>query len=358
MKIIFSGGGTLGPVTPLLAMKEIIAEAYPDAEFVWVGTASGPEKELVEKQGIRFIPLSSGKLRRYVSLLNVVDVFRLVLGFFQSLKILWKETPDICISAGGFISVPLHFAAPLLATPTWIHQQDVKVGLANRLMSPIASVITVATRDQWKKFSYKKTFWMGNPIRQDLFTGSIQKARALFGIRSQLPIVFATGGGTGSLKVNQMVVEALSHLEGVCEVVHLSGKERPHDLTERATRHSRSYHTYEFFTSEMKHAYAAAQIVISRGGFGTLTELAALKKAAILIPKPGHQEENVEFLKQANAAVMLDERNDGGLILAGKIKELLQNDAARETLANNLHALLPPAKPAKVLEILKKTLKK
>ncbi len=358
MKIIFSGGGTLGPVTPLLAMKEIFEQKYPMAEFVWIGTKAGPEKELVEKHGIRFIPLAGGKFRRYFSVLNVFDVFRIVRGFFQSLKILWKENPDICISAGGFISVPVHCAATLLAIPTWIHQQDIRVGLANRLMSPLASTITVAVKEQWKKFSYKKTFWMGNPIRQDLFLGNMQKARQLFGIHSSLPVVFATGGGTGSLKVNQMVVEALPHLEGICEMVHLSGKERPHDLTNRAAVHSRFYHTYEFFTSEMKHAYALAEVVISRGGFGTLTELAALKKCAILIPKPGHQEENVQFLRQTNSAIMLDERNDNGLVLAGKIKELLADQMNRDMFANNLNALLPPARPQKVLEILEKSIQK
>lgn len=356
MKIIFSGGGTLGPATPLLAMKEMIAQAHPEAQFLWVGTVNGPERELVEAHDIVFRPISSGKLRRYISIWNFVDIFRLVWGFFQSLRFVWKENPDVCISAGGFISVPLHFAASLLATPTWIHQQDIKVGLANRLMSPFADVITVATQDQLKNFSYKKTFWLGNPIRKDLFTGNSERARKIFGIQSNLPVVFATGGGTGSLKVNQMIVEALPHLQGVCEVIHLSGKERPHDLTERAAKHSQFYHTYEFFTSEMKDAYALADIVISRGGFGTLTELAALRKAAILVPKPGHQEENVAFLRTAEAAVMLDERNDNGLLLAGKIKELLQDAKQRQELADNLFSLLPPAKQEKVVEILQKSL--
>lgn len=356
MKVIFSGGGTLGPVTPLLAIKEIIAEAYPDAKFLWVGTMTGPEKELVEKQGIRFISLSSGKFRRYFSVLNVWDVFRLIRGFFQSLHLVWKETPDICISAGGFISVPLHYAAAVLATPTWIHQQDIKAGLANRLMSPFASIITVATKEQWKDFSYKKTYWMGNPIRRDLFEGNKETAKKIFDIKTNLPIVFATGGGTGSMKVNQMVVEALPHLEGVCEVIHLSGKERPHELTQRAAKHLDFYHTYEFFTSEMKHAYAAADVVISRGGFGTLTELAALKKATILIPKPGHQEENVSFLNTGKATVMLNENNDNGLILAGKIKELLKNESARKAFGKNLYDLLPPAGADRVLQLFHKAI--
>ncbi len=354
MKIIFSGGGTLGPVTPLLAMKEIIEQVYPNAEFFWIGTVNGPEKELVQKEGIQFFAISSGKLRRYISIWNVVDIFRLVAGFFQSLKIIWKHNPDVCISAGGFVSVPVHFAASFLVVPTWIHQQDIQVGLANRLMSPLAHIITVATKQQLSFFSRTKTFLLGNPIRRAVFTGVKQSAKKLFGIESDLPVVFVTGGGTGSLKVNQMIVEALPQLQGVCEVIHLSGKERPHELTERAAKHSKFYHTYEFFTSEMKEAYALADIVVSRGGFGTLTEIAALHKAAILIPKPGHQEQNVAFLRNANAALMLDERNDNGLILAGKIKELLHDHKMRDDLSDRLQSLLSPAKSEKVIEILKK----
>jgi UDP-N-acetylglucosamine--N-acetylmuramyl-(pentapeptide) pyrophosphoryl-undecaprenol N-acetylglucosamine transferase len=356
MKIIFSGGGTLGPVTPLLAIKEIIAQEYPDAKFVWVGTVHGPERELVEKAGIEFRTIASGKLRRYFSFLNFFDLFRFVIGFFQSLKFIWKQNPDVCISAGGFVSVPLHYAAALLGTPTWIHQQDVKVGLANRLMSSCARLITTATREEKSEFPARKTVWLGNPVRKDILRGEKEKAKKIFGLSGTLPVVFVTGGGTGSAMVNQMVVEALPHLEGVCEIIHLSGKERPHDLTERAAKHSKLYHTYEFFTDEMKHAYAGAHLIVSRGGFGSLTELAALQKAAIVIPKPGHQEENVAFLKHANAVVMLDERNDSGLALAKLIRELLAHPERLKELGITLHEVLPPASEELVLELFRKSM--
>lgn len=354
MKIIFSGGGTLGPVTPLLAMKEAIEKAYPDAEFLWIGTVSGPERELVEGQGIRFITLSSGKLRRYFSLLNFLDMARLIVGFFQSIGILVKEKPDVCISVGGFVSVPLHYAAALFRIPTWIHQQDIQVGLANRLMSVCAKVITVVTTEQKHSFSDKKTFVLGNPVRHELFSGSKQKAKELFGITSSLPVIFVTGGGTGSQAVNSFIVEALPQLEGECEVIHLSGKERSSELTQGAAALYPFYHTYPFFTFEMKHAYALCDIVVSRGGFGSLSELSALKKVAILIPKPGHQEQNVAFLKKSNAVITLDERTDNGLVLAQNIKELLHDSELRIRLAAHLHTLLPPARAEIIVEILQK----
>ena len=153
MKILFSGGGTLGPVTPLLAIHDMVTEAHPNATFFWLGNKLGPEKMTIEKFDIPFHTISSGKLRRYISFWNVIDIIRIIIGFFQSIKILWKEKPDVCISAGGFVSVPVHAAAWLLGIPTWVHQQDVVIGLANKLMAPSARVITTALEMHLNYFS-------------------------------------------------------------------------------------------------------------------------------------------------------------------------------------------------------------
>ncbi|MFA6427463.1 MAG: UDP-N-acetylglucosamine--N-acetylmuramyl-(pentapeptide) pyrophosphoryl-undecaprenol N-acetylglucosamine transferase [Candidatus Magasanikbacteria bacterium] len=354
MKIIFSGGGTLGPVTPLLAIKDIIKEKYFDADFLWVGTKTGPEKELIEKEGITFLTLSSGKFRRYISAWNIIDIGRIVVGFFQSISLLLKESPDVCISAGGFISVPLHFAAWFLGIPTWIHQQDVRIGLANRLMSPCAKKITTSLDVLTKSFPKRKTQWIGNPVRRDVLEGDKAHAKKIFKLTSDAPVVFATGGGTGSLRVNQLIVEAMEHLKGYAQVIHLSGKERPQELVSRAEKLYDYYQVHQFFTDEMKHAYAVADIVISRGGFGTLTEIAALGKPAIIIPKPGHQVENVRFLEQAHAAVLVNERTSDGLYLGKQIRTLLQDEVLRKQLAHNLQKLLPRAEDAKILEIVEK----
>ena len=130
MKVVFSGGGTLGPVTPLLAIKQIIQEEFPETSFVWLGTKNGPEKILVEKENILFSVLNTGKFRRYISFWNIIDIFKIIGAFFHSLYFIWREEPDVCISAGGFTSVPLHWAAWIFGVPTWVHQQDVKVGMA------------------------------------------------------------------------------------------------------------------------------------------------------------------------------------------------------------------------------------
>lgn len=354
MKIIFSGGGTLGPVTPLLAIHEIIKGKYPQAEFLWVGTKRGPERKLIEEQGIKFTTLSSGKFRRYISFWNIIDIFRIIIGFFQSIKLLWRGNPDVCISAGGFISTPLHWAAWLLGVKTWIHQQDVDVGLSNKLMAPFASQITTALKENVQHFTKRKTLWLGNPIRKEILQGSKETAVKRFKLDPHLPTVFATGGGTGSLPVNQMIVEAVQHLNGFCQVIHLSGKERPQELVERAKKHFAYYQVHQFFTEEMKDAYAVADIVISRGGFGTITEIAALGKVAILIPKSGHQEDNVKFLHSAGAVILVDEVTSSGNYLAGVIKDLLKDELKRKQLGKKLQKMLPIAEEEDILGILKK----
>ncbi len=346
MKIFFSGGGTLGPVTPLLAIHDVLSEYYPDATYEWFGTVNGVEKELIAKYHIPYTALSSGKLRRYWSLWNIIDIGRIIIGFFQAIVIMWRKNPDICISAGGYVSVPLHIAAWLFGVPTWIHQQDVRVGLANRLMAPTATLITTALEQSTKRFPRKKTVWLGNPVRPDILRGKREVAVHRFRLEKDMPVVFATGGGTGSLRVNQLIVEMVEHVQGMAQIIHVSGKERPQDTIEKALKHyGDSYHSYQFFTEEMKDAYAIADMVISRGGFGTLSELAALNKPSILIPKPGHQEENVRFLAEAGAVIIVDERTATGLFLAKTVRELLVDTKRRQAMGQKLGTLLPAAKP-------------
>lgn len=353
MKVLFSGGGTLGPVTPLLAIWDVILEDQPEASAVWVGTKKGPERRLVEEQGILFFSIPSGKLRRYLSPMNIIDIGKIIGGFFVSLKLLLSEKPNVCISAGGFTSVPVHFAAWLLGIPTWIHQQDAVPGLSNRVMAPLAKTVTTALKSSVNDFSAKKTTWLGNPIRNDVLQGSEEEAKQLFHLDPNLPVVFVTGGGTGSQRVNQLVVEAVQHLDGHAQVIHLTGRDRPQELVTRAEKHFSYYQVHQFFSDEMKHAYAAADVVISRGGFGTISEIAALGKPSILIPKPGHQDMNVKYLAKHNAALVLDERTGDGNLLARMIRELLENEVNRKQLGGAIRELLPPAQAQQMLSIFK-----
>ncbi len=349
MKIILSGGGTLGPVTPLLAIRETVLKKYPDAQFVWVGTKDGPEKKLVDAAGIPYFVIGAGKWRRYFSLFNLVDLFTIGWAFVQSLFLLWQEKPNLVISAGGFVSVPLHWAAWVLGAPAWIHQQDVAPGLANKLMAPFAKKVTTSLQSSLKYYSQSKTIWIGNPARA--ITGiNSGDGKKYFSLNSNDPVIFVVGGGTGSSRLNQMLIEALPLWPKNWQVIHLVGRERPKELAERAAGVFDNYYVFEFFTEEMKFAYAAADVVVARAGFNTITELALLNKAAILLPKEGHQVENASFLENNNAALILNEKVDGGLKLAQQVKELILIPEKRRVLGRRLHEVLPVASPESIIQ--------
>lgn len=351
MKIIFSGGGTLGPVTPLLAIKEVIEKEYEKAKFVWIGTKNGPEKQLVLKYSIPFFTISSGKMRRYFSFWNFTDLFKIGFGFLQSFVILWREKPDVCVSAGGFVSVPVHFMAWIMGVPTWIHQQDVKVGLSNKIMAPFATKITTSLEEGIINFSAKKVEWLGNPVREEIIKGSKDRAIKKFGLKSDLPVVFVMGGGTGSVKINRLVVEVLPHLEGFCQIVHLTGKNKNKEIQKFSK--FENYFQFDFFTEEMKDAYAVSDLVVARGGFGTLSEVSALKKPTIIIPNSGHQQDNVKFLASAGALLSFDEDNISGVQLAKVIKDLLGDKSKMIEMGEKLIRLLPPAKEDDILGLTK-----
>lgn len=357
MKIFLSGGGTLGPVMPLLAIAEICRQRDSATQFVWVGTKAGPERELVEKFGVPFFVIGAGKWRRYFSLLNVLDLFKLFIAFWQSLFLLWQEKPDLLISVGGFVSVPLHWAGALLGIPAWVHQQDVRPGLANRLMAPFARKITTALQDSVKFFPTKKTEWIGNPSR-DLTIGNPTEARKKFNLPANAPVIFALGGGTGSNYINRITLEGVSAWPRDWQIIHLTGKERPDELAKRAMATFPNYHVYQFFGEEMAAAYAVADLVVARAGFATLAELAALSKPAIIVPMNGtHQEDNARYFAEREAVIVLPEQVDGGLKLTQLVKELMADPAERARLGQHLHELLPRASADKILEIIDSLLK-
>jgi UDP-N-acetylglucosamine--N-acetylmuramyl-(pentapeptide) pyrophosphoryl-undecaprenol N-acetylglucosamine transferase len=352
MKIILSGGGTLGPVTPLLAIAAAYKKHDSSCRFLWVGTKHGPERALVEKAGVSFKPINSGKFRRYFSFWNISDLFRVCVGLAQSLAFLKKEKPDLLISAGGFVSVPLHWAASLLSIPTWVHQQDARPGLANKMMSVSAAKITTALKSGTGIFDSRKTEWIGNPCR-DLRVEDRAGAKKFFNIADDEPVILAMGGGTGAAKLNSMVLAMLPLIPKTWHVVHLVGFERSAADCEKTAELFSNYKVYKFFTEEMALAYAAADVVISRAGFGSLSELASLAKPAIILPiSDSHQEENAKPLAEEGAIVMLNEIVDTGVNLAESVKALVADPERRRLLGEKLHSALPVAEEEKIVRII------
>lgn len=358
MKVLFSGGGTLGPVTPLLAIHDVVKEAYPQAQFFWVGSKDGPEKAIVSRYHIHFFPIVAAKWRRYVSLWNLVEPLRLLIGFFQALYLLIQKRPDLCISAGGFVSVPVHWAAWVQRIPTWVHQQDVQVGLANRLMEKTATLLTTVLKQHGGLPQKEKMHWLGNPIRPVVFTGVKERGNQYFGLKPGIPVVLVMGGGTGARRVNELTLQALPHLRGECQIVHITGIDRDQKMLLAGGGQYDEYHVYSFLHDELADAYALADVVVCRAGFGTLSELAALQKATIIIPKAGQQEKNLALLAEHHAVIGVDEEHVTGEELGKKILDLLQNTRQRQVMGERLHSLIPSANKDDILVILKRLVPK
>jgi len=320
-KILLVGGGTLGSVSPLLA----VANKY-EAEYLFIGSEHGPEKEFVISQGIsNFRIIKSGKLRRYFDWQNFIDLFRIKLAFFQSLKIIWQFKPDIILTAGSFVAVPVVWAGWFLRVPVVVHQQDILVGLANRLMAPFAKRITVVFPEQVKNFNNSKTVVTGNPVRQ--VKSNLDKKE---------PLIVITGGGLGARSMNEFIKPFIPKMiKAGFSVYHLLGKNNSDQSLEME-----GYHSDKFVKNAMLDILSQADIIISRAGMSLISEAAALKKALVLIPMAdSHQEVNAGFLAKHNAAVMVRQGNDQ--IMDRYLDKLLSKEDLRKGLGNNLYKLFP-----------------
>lgn len=321
---------------PLVAVAQALRRRHPDVYLLWVGTYSGPERNIIAHYQIPFHPIHSGKLRRYVSGRNLMDPFYIALGFFQSLGLLRRFRADVIVSAGGFVSVPLAWAGRLFRRNLLIHQQDIRPGLANKLMAPFASRITVTFERSRSDFDREKTLWTGNPIRSELLHGDPQKAFSFFDLEPETPCVLVIGGGTGARRLNKVVWEAIPDLIRCGQIIHLTGGH-----SGEATP-GRRYRSYPFLREELAWAYAVADVVVSRGGLSTLSELAVLGKPTIIVPiQNSHQEENARWFEERRAAVCIKEDQLTPDRLTEAIRDLIESPMKRQQLSNAISELNP-----------------
>ena len=352
MKILFAGGGTLGPVTPLLAVIDELKRVRPEVECVFAGTPAGPERRLVEEAGIRFLALDAPKLRRYADARTLLAPFFLLRAVWRAGRVLTAEKPNLVVGAGGFVQVPLGLAAKARGIKVLVHQQDVVASLSNKLLAPLADAITATFDVSLKDFSKKKTIVIGNPVRRSIEEGDRVKGLSALGFSGDRPIVFALGGGTGSVFLNEKLVDAAPHLTGFADVAHLTGLEKAHPSPK--LEHPERYRQMEFLGADMAHALAAADVVVCRAGLGTLTECAALSKAVILVPiADSHQEKNAELVVERGGARMFRERELTSESLMNAVRDLLKHPDDARRLGASLHVLFQPhAREALVEKIL------
>jgi UDP-N-acetylglucosamine--N-acetylmuramyl-(pentapeptide) pyrophosphoryl-undecaprenol N-acetylglucosamine transferase len=347
MRIVLAGGGSGGSATPILAVAGQIKARRPDVELLYIGTVGGLEGELAAAEGIGYVGVASGKLRRYWDTQNVTDALRVAQGVAQALRYVRQFKPDVAFGAGGFASVPPLAAAGLCRVPVLIHQQDVVPGLANKLLVPFASRITIAMPDTVKAFPSGRATLRGNPVRRSVVEGNRSLGFSLLGFDPAVPLVLVTGGGTGALGLNRIVAEAAPAMVEQCQILHLTGRGRGVATGDLGHR----YCQVELLVEEMPHVLAASTVVITRAGMGTLSELAALRKAAVVVPMPGtHQEANARAFERAGAAIVHDQRTLTAEQLTRTVTELLAHAERRRELGTAMGQTMPPDAAERIAE--------
>ena len=334
-RVVLTGGGTAGHVTPNIALvPQLLSKGY---DIQYIGSYDGIEKSLIEDLGISYHGISSGKLRRYFSLKNFTDPFRVIRGFFEAKKLLKELKPDIVFSKGGFVTVPVVLAAGRLKIPAIIHESDMTPGLANKLCFSSAVKICCSFPETLKNLPENKAVLTGLPIRDELFQGDKEKAREMTGLTDHKPVILVVGGSLGSVSVNLAVRSILPQLLPDFNVIHLCGKGKKDESYDG----TRGYVQYEYIKEELKDLFALADIVISRAGANAICELLALKKPNILIPLPGTSSRgdqilNAKSFEAQGFSVVIEEEELTKELLYEKVLEVFNNqDTIVETMKNS-----------------------
>lgn len=322
-RIVLTGGGTAGHVTPNIALiPELKKRGY---EISYIGSYEGIEKKLIEDIGIPYYGISSGKFRRYFDPKNFSDPFRVLKGVHEAKKILKTLNPNVIFSKGGFVAVPVAFAAKSRKIPTVIHESDMTPGLANRLCIPSAAKVCANFPETLEKLPEGKAVLTGTPIRKELFSGDRLTGIRFCGFTTNKPILLIVGGSSGSVLVNNAIRDILPTLLQKYQIIHLCGKGK----LDETLNETEGYVQFEYIKKELSDLLSIADVVISRAGANAICELLALRKPNILIPlglnaSRGDQILNAESFERQGFSKVLKEEELSGITLMNAIEDTFE----------------------------------
>ena len=331
-KIILTGGGTAGHVTPNLALLPALREAGFDVRYI--GTYNGIEKRLVTEAGVPYDGIASGKLRRYFDLKNFTDPFRVLKGYGEARKLIKKYRPDVVFSKGGFVSVPVVYAARHAHVPVVIHESDMTPGLANKLCYSSAEKICCNFPETVKLLPAEKAVLTGSPIRRELLSGNRETGLQYAHFTGDKPVILEIGGSLGSVAVNTALRAALPALLPDFQIIHICGRGN----LDESLIGTKGYIQFEYVDAPLRHLFAAADVVISRAGANTICELLALRKPNLLIPlsaaaSRGDQILNADSFKEQGFSLVLREEDMTAETLTKSVKKVFENrEAYREKM--------------------------
>ena len=320
-KIVLTGGGTAGHVTPNIALLPRLKDL--GYEVSYIGSYEGIEKKLITDFDIPYYGIATGKLRRYLDIKNLTDPFRVIKGFAEARKYLKEIKPDVVFSKGGFVSVPVVRAAATLNIPCIIHESDMTPGLANKMCIPVAQKVCCNFPETVSMLPKEKAVLTGSPIREELTRGDKIAALDLCGFTANKPVILVIGGSLGAASINKAVREALPVLLEDFQIAHICGKEK----IDNTLLQTKGYVQFEYVKSELKDLFAVADLVISRAGANSICEILALKKPNLLIPlsassSRGDQILNAKSFESQGFSMVINDDELSPELLSEKITEL------------------------------------
>lgn len=323
-RIVLTGGGTAGHVTPNMALIPVLKEKGYDIHYI--GSYDGIEKKLIEEMGIPYHGISTGKLRRYFNLKNFSDPFRVVKGLSEAKSLMKELEPDVVFSKGGFVAVPVVLAAHSKHVPVICHESDMTPGLANKIAIPKASRVCCNFPETAAKLPEGKAVVTGTPIRKELFEGDAATAMSFCGFTELRPTLLIIGGSSGSVRVNEAIWSCIEDITKTYNVIHLCGKGKTNDTYKDLP----NYVQFEYIKQELANLLALADVVVSRAGANAICELLALKKPSVLIPlsleaSRGDQILNAESFEKSGYAKLLREEDVTDKSLLDAINEVYKN---------------------------------
>lgn len=323
-RIVLTGGGTAGHVTPCIALIPELKKSGYDIHYI--GSYNGIERQLIEKENIPYHGISSGKLRRYFDVKNFTDPFRVYKGIREARKLIKSLNPNIIFSKGGFVTVPVVMASKKYKIPVIIHESDMTPGLANKISIPIAKKVCANFPETISHLPEGKAVLTGTPIRKELFSGNKIKGLDFCGFTANKPVIMTIGGSSGSRTINRVVRNILPTLLRDYQVIHLCGKGN----IDEKLKNTKGYVQFEYISDELNDLLAAADLVISRAGANAICEFLALRKPNILIPlsqgaSRGDQILNGESFESQGYSYLLLEENLGVASLLQAIEEVMDN---------------------------------
>lgn len=344
-KIIMTGGGSAGHVTPNLALVPTLRAL--DYEVKYIGSKDGIEKEIINKEGIPYYEISSGKLRRYFDVKNFTDPFKVIVGIKDAYSVLKQEKPNIVFSKGGFVTVPVVIAAKLRGIPVVCHESDMTPGLANRLTTPYTTKLCVTFPESLKHIKGGKGVLTGTPIRRELLKGSREKGRRFLNFDDLKPIMMVIGGSLGSKAINEAVRGALDEILAHYNVVHICGNGN----IDTSLKGLKGYRQFEFIREELPDVMTTADFVLSRAGANSIFELLALKKPNLLVPlsrnsSRGDQILNAASFEKSGYSMVIQEEDLNKESLLKAVNELNKNKIKyiktmeNSTIGNGVDAII------------------